>query len=160
VLVLNCDYRRPRLQDYFPELRDSPDDQTTTTAAGGARATATNIAGVRLVTGLGEGSPDVNPAVVIESQKRVVDVARRHFDVIILDTAPLLLTDDASELVSDTDVVVLVARAGRVTNDQAEAASELLERLKAPVLGVVFTDSGEAIRRRYYGYGTDRGYYS
>ena len=58
-------------------------------------------------------------------------------DVVIIDTAPLLATDDAGVLMPIVDDVVLVCRAGRTPNDASRRARELLARLQAPVVGVV-----------------------
>lgn len=159
VLVVNCDYRRPRIHRYLegrevpaPEAdgNDDPFDATR-----GARIIDTSIPGVRLVTGIGEGDPDANPAQVIAAQRKVIEVARRHFDVILLDTAPLLTTNDAVEIISEADLVVMTCRYGKTKREQAELASELLERLSAPVVGVVFVESHDAPQAQYYYYYLD-----
>src|SRR5690606_20442542 len=86
---------------------------------------------------------------------KVIEVARRHFDVILLDTAPLLTTNDAVEIISEADLVVMTCRYGKTKREQAELASELLERLSAPVVGVVFVESQDAPQAQYYYYYLD-----
>ena len=48
-------------------------------------------------------STNSNPAEVTAAQRRVIEAARGIFDIILLDTAPLLSTNDASELISVAD---------------------------------------------------------
>jgi Mrp family chromosome partitioning ATPase len=158
VLVVNCDYRRPRIHKYF-EGKEVPtpsaQDGDQLDGARGARIIDTAVPGVRLVTGIGEHDPEANPAQVIVAQRKVVQVARRHFDVILLDTAPLLTTNDAVEILAEADLVVLTCRYGRTKREQAELAGELLERLGAPVVGTVFIESPDAPQAQYYYYYLD-----
>jgi hypothetical protein len=62
--------------------------------------------------------------------------------VVIIDTAPILATNDATELIPAADTVVVVARAGKTSADSAKRTRTLLERLGAPVAGVVLIGSG------------------
>ena len=77
-------------------------------------------------------------------------MARGRYDVILLDTAPFLTTNDASELLSETDHVLLVVRAGKTRRLAAHRTAEILERFDAPVLGVVMNDSDETPAAQYY----------
>jgi Mrp family chromosome partitioning ATPase len=153
VLVVNCDFRRPQVHRY---LLETPEEVRE--VDGGFDATvrprATRIPGVRLVTGLGEFDDEVNPLEIVALQRKVVERARSHVDVIVLDTAPFLATNDASELLQLTDQVLVVVRSGKTTAEAAHRTSEILERFDAPTLGVVFNDSDEShAAQYYYGYG-------
>ena len=46
----------------------------------------------------------------MEEQRRLVASARKRFDVIILDTAPLLTTNDATEIMNSVDLAVITCR--------------------------------------------------
>ena len=72
------------------------------------------------------------------------------FDVILLDTAPFLTTNDASELLPETDHVIVVVRAGKTRRLAARRTAEVLERFDAPVLGIVLNDSQESTAAQYY----------
>jgi capsular exopolysaccharide synthesis family protein len=153
VLVINCDFRRPRIQMYLLEQGGTPDisDQLGLIASTGqVRAVATMIPRVRLVTGIGEGDPDANPIEIVAVQKRLIAFARQHYDMVLLDTAPFLTTNDASDLLADADAVILVARCGKTRREAARRAAELLGRLEAPLLGTVFNDSADAPSAEYY----------
>jgi Mrp family chromosome partitioning ATPase len=77
--------------------------------------------------------------------------ARMEADVVLLDTPPVLATSDASHLFPQVDTVLLVARAGKTTMEVAERSSELLRRMRAPVVGIALNGSTEdLVPRGYY----------
>ena len=144
VLVINCDFRRPRLHRYLGGSDEA------------RKVVQSDVPGVRMVNNVLSAS-NSNPAEVTAAQRRVIEVARGMFDIILLDTAPLLSTNDASELVGVADVVVLVARAGRTTRPAAERATEVLQRLEATVAGVALLGIRYAPSAQYYYYATEEG---
>lgn len=143
VLLINCDFRRPRLHvltgaDYLPEDLNR-----------------TLIPDVELISNV-VSDADALPTEVIAAQRKVIEKAKRHYDLIIIDTAPLLATNDAVDLLDLADDVLLVMRAGRTTLQAADRAAELLDRRRAHVLGVVISDVDARHSIDYYYYG---GYY-
>lgn len=155
VLVVNCDFRRPRVHRYLPPIDDG---QPLMAAGPGGTVTLTDtqIDRVRLVTGVGEDDPEANPLDIVAMQRKIVETAKKRYDVILLDTAPFLTTNDASELLSVTDHVLLVVRAGKTRADALSRCSEILDRLEAPVLGMAVNDSREQeVAQYYYGYTDD-----
>ena len=151
VLVINCDFRRPRVHKYLvPTDANDTTEPAAVTQLGPVVLADTHIAGVRLVTGLGETDHDANPLEVVALQRRIIAMARPKFDVILLDTAPFLTTNDASELLPETDHVIVVVRAGKTRRLAARRTAEVLERFDAPVLGIVLNDSQESTAAQYY----------
>jgi len=144
VLVINCDFRRPRLQRF---LGGSAEPR---------KVVQSNIPGVLMVNNV-LSNPNPNPAEVAAAQRQVIETARGMFDVIILDTAPLLSTNDATELMGSTDVVVLVAHAGKTTKLAAARATEVLQRLEATVAGVALLATRDVPSAQYYYYATEHG---
>jgi len=139
VLLINCDFRRPTLHKYFG-IDDEP-----------RRVHETKIPGVKLVTNV-VADPSPNPAQVVAAQRHVVAAAHGRFDVIILDTAPILSANDAIELVGSADLVLLVAKVEVTTSDDAGRALDVLNRLDAPLGGLVLTGTTEAPNDYYYSY--------
>src|SRR5262249_55957806 len=137
VLVVNCDFRRPMAHVYL-RAADTP-----------RRTLRTAIPGVWFVS-RAESNPDANPAQVIAAQREVIGSARDHFDVVILDTAPLLTANDAVEIVPSADLVLMVARFQSTTSDNAQRAMELLHRVQAPIAGVVVVATPEDAGAYYY----------
>jgi Mrp family chromosome partitioning ATPase len=96
--------------------------------------------------------PGSNPSQVVAAQRQVVAAARGRFDVILLDTAPLLTANDAVELVASADMLLLVARMGVTREDAAERSIELLNRLDVSIAGVVLIGAASASNDYYYYY--------
>jgi Mrp family chromosome partitioning ATPase/capsular polysaccharide biosynthesis protein len=139
VLVVNCDFRRPAIHTYFG-VDDEP-----------RRVHETKIPGVKIITNV-LSDPAANPSQVVAAQRQVIAAARGRFDVILLDTAPLLTANDAIELVASADLVVIVARSEETTFDNATRSAEVLNRLDAPLGGVVLSAVKGATNDYYYYY--------
>ncbi len=146
VLAVNCDFRRPRLHRYL----GGPTDAQT--------LNVTDVPGVQLVTQVTADDGDSSPSDVIAAQRRLVDRAREHFDVILLDTAPILTTNDATELLTVADHVVLVVSAGHTKAEAAARATELLERRGRPPLGVALIGTRDVPNSSEYYYSDDDPY--
>jgi Mrp family chromosome partitioning ATPase/capsular polysaccharide biosynthesis protein len=143
VLVVNCDFRRPTVHRLFG-VEDLP-----------RTVQATSVPGVKIVTNVLH-DPNANPSQVVAAQRQVIAAARDRFDVVVLDTAPVLTANDAIEVVGSADLVLLVARSEISTTDKAERAFDVLTRLDAPLGGVVLIASGEPSSEYYYYYQTGR----
>jgi len=140
VLVINCDFRRPTLHEY---LGGDPIPR---------KVVESRVPGVRLVQNVVADPRATNPAAVVAEQRKLAEAARKHFDVIVLDTAPVLSTNDALDVLPVADQVLVVARAGRTTSEAADQAAEKLERLGAPVAGVILIGATGVTSSRYYYY--------
>ena len=106
----------------------------------------TSIPGVKVVTNV-LSDPAANPSQVVAAQRQVIAAARGRFDVILLDTAPLLTANDAVELVGSADLVLLVAAVERTRFDARPRRVELLNRLDAPLGGVVLVGRQGGVER-------------
>lgn len=152
VLLLGCDLRRPELHQYFG-LSEGPGLTDELAKPDGQRSLAniirdTKVPGVRIAT---SGEPIEHPGELLTRGLDLIRSAREHADVVVIDTAPLLATDDASVLLPLADLVVLVCRAGRTSEEAATRARELLDRLRAPLAGVVLIGARQlASARSYY----------
>jgi succinoglycan biosynthesis transport protein ExoP len=76
-----------------------------------------------------------------------------RYDVLILDTPPLLATSDAAVLGTKADGVVLVVRAGYTNRAAAQHAIHQLGAVRARVIGAVLNDpESKAMGPYSYGY--------
>jgi tyrosine-protein kinase Etk/Wzc len=74
----------------------------------------------------------------------IVEQARERFDLILVDTPPLLSTDDPRTLATMAKGILLVVSAG-ATNSSVNEAILAVEALNAPLMGIVgnrFKESG------------------
>ena len=100
----------------------------------------------------GEVLGDPAPLLASRAMAATLDAVGRRYDVVIVDTAPILAVADTVPMLSTVDAVLLVARLGVTTRDAAERLTEVLERVPhANVLGVVANDVRDTFLDRGYG---------
>jgi polysaccharide biosynthesis transport protein len=83
---------------------------------------------------------------------------RSEFDIVLIDTPPLLDITDARILGRLADAAVLVFRAGKTSRDAASAAKRRLTDDGIPMLGTIL-NAWDVKRLGSYGYGAYE-YYS
>lgn len=66
-----------------------------------------------------------------------------RFDIIIMDTSPLLAVSDAIPIARMSDEVIMMARAGKTTEEEIQDAMQLLSRLKVNVSSLVLSMASE-----------------
>lgn len=158
VVLVDGDMRRPTLHkvlklsnriglsDYF--IR-TPEKMT-----GVVKKTKVN--GLSIIT---SGSLPPNPSELLGSS-RMQDVLRlleKHFDMVLLDSPPLLAVTDALILAKSVDGVLLVVDPKKTKRGAIRQAIEQLQRLDARLLGVVLNNI--KVKRSSYYYNRDY-YYS
>jgi capsular exopolysaccharide synthesis family protein len=160
VLAISADLRKPTLWGYFPDaagaglldvLNGSSDLHRAT---GHVHLNGSSAVGGRLgVLATNEHFRD--PARLFESGSigRLLEDARHGYDVILIDSPPLLETPEAAIIAGLADASLLVGRAGKLTRDDAHRALECLATAHATTLGVVVSDARE--KRTAYGYGNE-----
>ena len=99
------------------------------------------------------GAAVSNPSELLMSVRfsEFLETVRPSYDLVIIDSSPLLSVADAAIAGSLVDAILLVARPSALRRRDAARASEILKSLGTPVLGVVANrvDAAEA----GYGYG-------
>jgi hypothetical protein len=94
-----------------------------------------------------------NPSEILGSGRMrfLLQFVQREFDVVLIDSPPLLATSDALLLVSQADGVVLVVKSGQVNRELVQKAVEQLRVARANLLGVVLNEV-EVKKTGYYRY--------
>ena len=102
------------------------------------------------------GSILKNPAEMLESKIMVdfLKVIRNFFDVIIIDSAPIVAVIDTEILANLVDGTILVISADKTKNQLMMDAVDIIKRNKIPFLGTVLNDfrykSGYGYYYKYY----------
>lgn len=94
------------------------------------------------------------PSELLGSQE-LIDLFKRmktHYDLILVDSPPLLVVSDAQIIVSRSDGVIMVVRAGKTRSQDAMKVKAYLEQIKANLLGVVLNHVKQKSQRQLYSY--------
>ncbi len=102
-----------------------------------------------------------NPAELILSPaiKELFDYARKKFDTVIVDTAPVGVVSDAQVLAEYADAAMYIVRQGYTYKKQIEFIEDLYKQKKLPRQAIIMNDI-KKVRGygSYYGYGYGYGY--
>lgn len=85
------------------------------------------------------GPTPPNPSELLSSEPmaKLLKQAREQFDVIVMDTPPIMSVTDAQIVAAQSDGVVLVVDSGKVKKDVVLKAKASLDHVKAKLIGVV-----------------------
>jgi succinoglycan biosynthesis transport protein ExoP len=99
----------------------------------------------------------LNPAEILRSPKfkEFLHEVREHYDVIIVDTPPVLPVADAFEVAPEVDGVILVYEVGRIGRGILNRAKVQLENVNSNVLGVILNNVKPDVAPDFYRYRTD-----
>jgi capsular exopolysaccharide synthesis family protein len=159
VLLVDCDIRRPRIHGLFqlpraPGLMELLRASSDPDAPPPRAIRETPVARLSVLTC---GALPVNAANLLSGTRMRVLLGelQEQFDIIVLDTPPVLATADASIVASLTDGVLLVVRAGTTDRNAAQRAYQQLANVGARVVGTVLNDPGGEVAKEgdyYYPY--------
>lgn len=157
VCVVDADVRRPMLHQVFGlantgglirVLRDGESLQTA------ARATA--VENLSLVvagqSGAGAGSPQA--LFTSERLQKIMRDGSDQFDLVIYDTAPVLLVADSVNVAATGDGVIIVVRWGSIPPQVLQRAVQQITQVNGRILGVVLNQvnlrRNDDVVYRYY----------
>ena len=100
----------------------------------------------------GQSSP--NPTALLQSKNfdAMMNILRRYYDYVIVDTPPIGLVIDAAIISQTCDASILVAESGSVKRKALQKAKEQLEQTGTPFLGVIL-NKYDVSSDRYGAYG-------
>lgn len=112
----------------------------------------TDIPNLDVIT---SGAIPPNPAEMMGSKRMTatIEQLRQMYDIVLIDTPPLLAVTDAQIVATKSDGVILVVDQGKVKRDIASKAVKNLESVNARILGVVLNNvKRKANEEAYYYY--------
>jgi capsular exopolysaccharide synthesis family protein len=168
VLLIDCDIHRPRLHRMFevsraPGLMDllrvdygGLHYETARRSAMSQRLAAVRKTSIDRLSFLPCGAdPQSTPELLEPANLRgLLLQLRTQYDVIVLDTPPVLVSADAATLAASADGVILVVRAGQTDRGAAELARQRVSSAGGRVFGAVLNDPDGLVGR------FDRSYYA
>ncbi len=152
-VMVELDLRRPRLvENFVPALKDSPGlvDYVNGDVDLKSIIYPTAEEGFFIVPA---GSISHNPSEILESDKfrGMLEEVRKHFEFVVLDSAPLIVADTSATLAL-ADVVLMVARAGYTPLHVLKKTLSGMKEFKADKVGVILNDVTMGLNRKYYNY--------
>ncbi len=161
VCVCCCDLRRPRLYEFYG-LENTTGLTSVVQGETSLFEAVQPVPGVENLSLLASGPRPPNPAELLASP-RTVEVMRslgRMYDLVLVDSAPVLPVTDAAVVTAFADAVMLVVEAGSTTGRAISRTVEILHQVNAPLIGTmlnsVTADTGAGdyyyYRHRYYRY--------
>jgi capsular exopolysaccharide synthesis family protein len=158
VLLVDCDLHGARLHRIF-QLPQAPGLSQVLLEDALPREVlrATPISGLFVITA---GTLPESPADAIGSprMRAMLNDLVRDFDVVILDSSPVLAVSDSSILSAAADAVLIVVRAGKSSPTDIAEAGRQLSAVGARVAGAVLNDpDGRVPQYGGYAYGYPRG---
>jgi Mrp family chromosome partitioning ATPase len=91
--------------------------------------------------------------------RRILDEASSEYDLIIIDTPPVLGFSEPLQMATAVDGVVMVAKAGETNRKAVTTAVGTLQRLHANVVGLVLNEVTRNMSDGYYYYSYYGKYY-
>lgn len=152
VLLIDADLRNPRLHNVFGVPREPG---LSSVFFGEASledvVRPTSLWGLRLLTA---GADPGSPAELLSDPQfqAMIDELRGSFDLIVIDTPPVLAAADAAILAAEADAVLMVVRAGQTNRGAAEEAMQQILFAGGRVVGAVLNDPDAQLQHygQYY----------
>jgi capsular exopolysaccharide synthesis family protein len=161
VVLVDADYRRPRVQQYFgvqfePGSVDYLEGKVTLDVALRSTEIQSNL--FILTTG---GRPK-NPGEIVSGNDfhNMIAALREKFDYVLIDSPPVLPVADATAIASRVDGIFLILRIRRGVMLASRKAKEQLDMVHGNVLGVIVNGMDENVYYNEYGYYYRGAYYS
>ncbi|MBK9097289.1 MAG: polysaccharide biosynthesis tyrosine autokinase [bacterium] len=153
-LIIDCDLRRPRVQEVLGvDKKPGLVDYLAGTASLEEIIRVSRNNNLSFIT---SGSISPNPAEILESDalKDFIMEVRDWFDVIIIDSAPIIAVIDAEILSKIVDGTILVVSADKTENRLMKDAVQLIKQNNVLLLGTVLNNfkykSGYGYYYKYY----------
>jgi succinoglycan biosynthesis transport protein ExoP len=163
VLLMECDMRKPRLRKFLSDsLPENPSGDGLSSVIVGERELEDIIFSVKDIENLDValcGHVPPNPSELLGSANfgDVLKKARKDYDMVILDTPPVMNVTDSVILAGVSIPVVFVTRVYKTDKKQLEISVEQIRNAQGKILGTVINNiEKNASKNLGYYYG---GYY-
>lgn len=151
ICLIDSDLRRPALHRVFG--LSNTEGLTTALVQGKPFVELAKKTRVPNLSVLTSGPLPANPAELVGSRRMrtFLEAATQAFELVVLDSPPVLAASDAVALSAQCDGVILVVRAGSVPQEVVRHAVEQIQAVHARLLGVLLNRL-DARRNGHYDY--------
>ena len=150
VLLLDTDLRKPGLHNEFgveklPGLTELLYENAPLKSV----VRSTPVANLDLIC-CGTVPPNPSETLGAERFKEFLHDLKKHYDIILFDSPPVLAVTDPSILATLSDAVVMVVSSGQTRMDALERSIEIIQEVGSKTLGLVLNNFD--LQRAYGGY--------
>ncbi len=153
VLIIDGDMRRPSMHKYFNLANDTG---LTNFLVGDADIRSIQIpAGIEGVSIIPTGPLPPDPARLVESKKmqQLLKDITESYDLVIVDTPPILAASDSTVFGGWTDGMVIVVESGRASRHHLPEILDLAKKANINLIGAVLNkETGRSASYYYYEY--------
>jgi capsular exopolysaccharide synthesis family protein len=150
ILLIDTDLRRPVLHGLFGARRNNGLTNVLVGKISVQDAVKqTRVKNLHLLT---SGTLPKNPSEFLASKimQKLIKKISPHFDIVLMDSPPVIAVTDSAVLASHLDGVILVVRSEKTDRDALMRSVTLLKNVNARILGVLV--NGLDIHHRYGSY--------
>ena len=151
-LLIDADLRHPRVHTFLGRQQSPGLSEALYQTSLDPKALETSVDDLSEMAA-GEEVP--NPAEQLGSvrMQRLIEQVEDHFDIVIIDTPPVLLFSDPLAIAPHADGSLLVAAANQTDERALDHAVELLDDVGAALIGTILNGYTVSARNKYgYGY--------
>lgn len=109
-----------------------------------------NVSGLDVLVA-GKTSPNPSELIGSDSFKKFIEEARSIYDVIIIDTPPVLSASDTAIISQLVDRVILIVAMKETNRTLVIEAKKALEKIRANIIGLILTKTVSKNNAYYYG---------
>ncbi|MBC1309062.1 CpsD/CapB family tyrosine-protein kinase [Listeria booriae] len=149
VLLIDCDFRRPSVHKKLG----------LSNAIGFCDVLKSEYTFAECIKQIGVQKLDILTSGVIEdtpntlfqatSLKKFISEVKKEYDLVIIDTPPVLLVPEVKTILNHSDAMLLVVKYDEVRKEEVERSYRLLDQVSATCLGIVFNRVKMKVKDRY-----------
>ena len=154
VLLVDCDLRNGRLHKIFgiPNVLGLSNLLTDSITNSAKYIQKSGVKGLSVIT---RGAFPPNPSELLSSKKNadLIESLTKKYDIIIFDGAPCNGVTDSIIMSTLVDEVLIVTKDSNTPRNTLMATKDMLEKVDAPIAGVVMNAVNKKVAKYYYYYG-------
>jgi succinoglycan biosynthesis transport protein ExoP len=154
VTIVCCDFRRPRIHEFFG-LSNAVGFTSVMLGTASLFDALQRVPDDPNLVLLSTGPPPPNPSELLSSAaaREVIAVLEKSSDLVLVDSPPVLPVSDALIVSGMVDATLLVASAKASSRRGLHRSVEVLRQVSAPLVGTVLNNTEAAEGYGAYGYG-------
>ena len=158
VLLIDADLRMPRVGNIFDISEDKPGLSNMLVDGLILDSVVNKVDKIEKFDILTAGNRQVSPTELLNSDafEKMIIACRKEYDMILIDTPPVLNFADASIVSKVTDGAILVVAANETKKAMIVEAKNNIDKVGGVLLGVVLTKVKYKKSSHYYGYEEDK----